>query len=108
MIIMGFDAGNSETTVAVRIGSRVHHLTFPSSVGTGDYAELLRVRSGAGRAANLEADEYTIVHRGVGLFVGRLALEQARDASSGRGNSARYSNGHTLAGRAASLSMRSR
>jgi hypothetical protein len=96
MIIMGFDAGNSETTVAVRIGSRVHHLTFPSSIGTGDHAELLRVRSGAGRTASLEGDEYTLEHRSVGLFVGRLALEQARDASSGRGNTARYSNGHTL------------
>jgi hypothetical protein len=56
MIIMGFDAGNSETTVAVRSGSRVHHLTFPSTIGSGDYAELLRVRSGAGRTASLEAD----------------------------------------------------
>jgi hypothetical protein len=54
MIVIGFDAGNSETSVAVRVGSRVHHLTFPSVIGSGDYAELLRVRSGAGRAASLD------------------------------------------------------
>jgi len=96
MISMGFDAGNSETTVAVRAGSRAQHLTFPSSIGSGDYAELLRVRSGAGRIAGLETDEYTIEHRGASLFVGRLALEQSKDATTARGNTARYANGHTL------------
>jgi hypothetical protein len=96
MMIMGFDAGNSETCVAVRVGSRAHHLTFPSSIGSGDEGELLRVRSGAGRTASLEGDEYTLEHRGVSLFVGRLALEQARDATCARGTTSRYSNGHTL------------
>lgn len=96
MITIGLDAGNSETTVAVRASGRVQYLTFPSYVGSGDYAELLRVRSGAGRAASLDPDEYAIEHRGAGLFVGRLALEQARDATTARGNTARYANGHTL------------
>lgn len=96
MIIMGFDAGNSETTIAVRVGSRAQHLTFPSLIGSGDYAELLRVRSGAGRAATLDPDEFALEHRGAGLFAGRLALEQAKDATSARGNTARYTNGHTL------------
>lgn len=96
MITIGFDAGNSETTVAVRVGGRVQCLTFPSAIGSGDYGELLRIRSGAGRNASLDADEYAIEHRGASLFVGRMALEQARDATTGRGNTARYSGGHTL------------
>jgi hypothetical protein len=56
MMIMGFDAGNSETTVAVHLPARTHHLTFPSSIGSGDHADLLRVRSGAGGPAALLPD----------------------------------------------------
>jgi hypothetical protein len=96
MIIVGFDAGNSETTLAVRLGMRVQHQTFPSHIGSGHADEVLRIRSGAGRSATLDADEYAIHHQGAELFVGRLALSQSRDASTGRGNAARYWNGHTL------------
>jgi hypothetical protein len=95
-VIIGGDFGNSETTVAVRTARGAHCLTFPSTIGSGDHDELLRVRSGAGRLSKLDADEFTLAHRGAGLFVGRLALEQSRDATTGRGNTARYSSGHTL------------
>lgn len=96
MIILGFDAGNSETTVAGRSGGRTPCLTFPSSIGSGAVDELLRVRGGAGRSAALDADEFAISHRGADLFVGRLALEQSRDATTARNTTARYSDGHTL------------
>jgi hypothetical protein len=95
-IILGGDFGNSETSVAYRKGRGVQHLTFPSYLGSGNYAELIRVRRGAGGTGDLEEDEFALSHRGANLFVGRLALEQARDATTGRGNAARYSNGHTL------------
>lgn len=95
-IIMGGDFGNSETTVAIRQGSRTRVLTFPSAIGSGDVGELLRVRSGAGREGGLEADEHAITHAGADLFVGRLALEQSRDATTQRGSAARYWGGHTL------------
>lgn len=95
-IILGGDFGNSESTIAWRDRRGVQHLTFPSHIGTGDYDELRRVRSGAGGEPKLGDDEYALTHRGADLFVGRLALEQSRDAMTGRGNIARYANGHTL------------
>lgn len=95
-IIMGGDFGNSETTVAIRQGSRTRVLTFPSAIGSGALSELLRVRSGAGREGALDDGEYALTHDGAGLFVGRLALEQSRDATTQRGSAARYWGGHTL------------
>lgn len=95
-VIIGGDFGNSETTVTVRTARGVSCLTFPSYIGRGSHSELLRVRHGAGREGRLDEDEYTLHHQGGDLFVGRLALEDARGATTGRGDPARYWNGHTL------------
>jgi hypothetical protein len=95
-VIIGGDFGNSETTAAVRTARGVSCLTFPSYIGRGSYHELLRVRRGAGRDGTLDDDEYTLHHQGADLFVGRLALEDAKGATTGRGDPARYWNGHTL------------
>jgi len=48
MFILGFDPGNSESTLTWRQGAIVRHITVPSFIGSGRLEELRRVRSGAG------------------------------------------------------------
>lgn len=95
MVILGFDPGNSESTLAWRSGAAVRHMTAPSFVGTGSLEELRRVRGGAG-GDGLQKDEIVLVHQGASYFIGRLALEEARDARAARNDISRYWNGHTL------------
>lgn len=91
--IGGFDAGNSETTFM----ANGRTLTIPSFIGSGSLGDLARIRaSSAGAEGALEADEYVLEHGGRSYFVGRLALEQAQDASAARGDVTRYWSGHTL------------
>lgn len=88
--IVGFDPGNSEATLIA--GQRT--CTLPSYTGLGSLDELLRVRGGASRGG-LESGEYVLESDGRSLFVGALALEQTRNATSARGDVSRYWNGHT-------------
>lgn len=88
--IVGFDPGNSEATLIAPKNS----CTIPSYTGSGSLDELRRIRGGAGRDA-LESGEYVLESDGRSQFVGALALEQTRDATSARGDVSRYWNGHT-------------
>lgn len=99
--IVGFDPGNSEATLIAGKNT----CTIPSYAGSGSLEELRRIRGGAGQE-RLESGEYVLECDGRSLFVGALALEQTRDATSARGDVSRYWNGHarrlllTLAGAA--------
>lgn len=99
--IVGFDPGNSEATLIAGKNT----CTIPSYTGSGSLDELRRIRGGAGRDS-LESGEYVLEYDGRSQFVGTLALEQTRDATSARGDVSRYWNGHarrlllTLAGAA--------
>lgn len=94
--IVGFDPGNSEATLTTASGQgRGTTLTIPSTIGGGDWAELQRVRGGAG-TDGLAAGEYCLELDGRAQFVGTLALEQSSDASTARGDVGRYWSGHTL------------
>lgn len=88
--IVGFDPGNSEATLIAGKNT----CTIPSYIGSGSLDELRRIRGGAGRDG-LENGEYVLESDGRSLFVGALALEQTRDATSARGDVSRYWNGHT-------------
>lgn len=95
-ITVGFDPGNSEATLATApVGGRGTSLTIPSALGTGDGAELRRVRGGIGGEA-LDAHEYCLELDGRAQFVGSLALAQSPDATTARGDIGRYWGGHTL------------
>jgi hypothetical protein len=95
-LVAGFDPGNAETTMSMNAdyGNGLA-MTFPSYLGSGRLSELLRIRGGAGND-QLEPDEYALTYRGRSQFVGRMAVEQSRDADSARGDTARYWSGHTL------------
>jgi quercetin dioxygenase-like cupin family protein len=93
--IIGFDAGNSEATLTTQNGGKGSSLTIPSYLGNGSLDELLRMRGGA-NVESLGAGEYVLEFGGRSSFVGQLALEQARNGSSGRGDVSRYWTGHTL------------
>jgi hypothetical protein len=91
-LVIGIDAGNSESTM---IAPRGRVRTIPSFIGSGSLVELERIRKGAGNT-KLEDDEFILEYEGRSYFVGRLALEQSTDATSARGDITRYWAGHTL------------
>lgn len=93
--IVGLDAGNSEASLTFTPNKQGAALTLPSYIGSGNLAELLRIRGGAG-GEKLEADEFVLELGGRSTFVGTLAIEQSRDATSARGDVSRYWSGHTL------------
>lgn len=95
MVVLGFDAGNSESTLTWRQGATVRHVTAPSFVGSGSLAELRRIRGAAG-GEGLQKDEAVLGHAGASYYVGRLAMEESRDATTARNDVSRYWNGHTL------------
>lgn len=95
MFVLGFDPGNSESTLTWRQGAIVRHITAPSFVGSGRLEELRRVRSAAG-GGGLRKDELVLTYQGASSFVGQLAIEEARDATAARNDVSRYWNGHTL------------
>lgn len=95
MVVLGFDPGNSESTMTWRHGAASRHVTMPSFIGSGSLEELRRVRSGAG-GEGLQKDEIVLVHQGTSYYIGKLALEEARDARTARNDVSRYWNGHTL------------
>jgi hypothetical protein len=94
--IIGFDAGNSDTTLAWRDGDHQRHLTVPSFLGSGTLRNLKTIRAGAGGSGRLAKDELVLDHAGRSTFVGQLALTEARDATAARNDVTRYWSGHTL------------
>lgn len=95
MHILGFDPGNSESTLTWRSGAAARHVTVPSFVSTGHLEGVRNVRSAVG-SEELARDEIVLTYDGMPAFVGRLALEEGRDADAGRNDTARYWSGHTL------------
>jgi len=95
-IVFGLDAGNSEATGAISSEGNSRMLTIPAEIGAGQRRELERIRGAAGAKGRLAPGEYVLEVDGASFFVGRLALEQSAEASSGRGDMARYWSGHTL------------
>lgn len=94
-LLAGFDPGNSQSTLMISDGgAQAATLTMPSFVGSGSLAEIQRIRGGIGADA-LQADEFVLEHGGLSYTVGRLSHESS-DATSQRGDVARYWNGHTL------------
>lgn len=95
MQVIGFDPGNSESTLTWKAGAVQRHATLPSFVGTGRLEELQRVRSASGNGG-LGKEEIVLHHEGMPYFVGKLAIEESRDADSARNDVSRYWTGHTL------------
>ncbi len=95
MHVIGFDPGNSESTLTWRQGAALRHLTIPSFVGSGRLQELRRVRSATSDGA-LRRDEIALTYHGAAHFVGQLAIEESRDATAARNDVSRYWNGHTI------------
>jgi hypothetical protein len=94
--IVGFDPGNSDATLTISSNGRPAACTIPAFLGSGSLEELKRIRGGSGKKDGLEAGELVLETAEQSVFVGRLALEQSADASSARGEIARYWSGHTL------------
>lgn len=90
--IAGADLGNC--TSLYKTGNIVVQL--PSYVGIGNLDDLLSTRLGSGSAGGLKAGEYAVECGGATFFVGDLAIVQATGATTQRGDSNRYANGHTL------------
>jgi plasmid segregation protein ParM len=103
---IGFDPGNSETSVVVvSPDGEQTALAVPSFVSRGSYSELQRHRSMAGREHGmhllevLQAGEHVLSSldgEATEHFVGALALSQGRLATSGRGDPNRYWSPRTL------------
>lgn len=97
---VGFDPGNSQTSVAV-IDSDGNQKaqTCPSYVSRGSYDDLVRFRTMSGRSQSthpsviLQPDEHVLTYPDMGAseyYVGELALSQGKAASSARGDISRY------------------
>lgn len=95
MQIIGFDPGNSESTLTWKVGASSRHVTLPSFIGSGRLEEIQRVRSASG-SGMLAKDELVLHFAGATYFVGRLAIEESRDADAARNDVSRYWSGHTL------------
>lgn len=114
-VALGHDHGNTETTdyiiyspdipqgkagakqIATIPMGRVVHKTFPSAVAEGSKEELDSLRAGTGRTTQAKNEELVIaVDGGPEQFVGPLALRQARQAFTGRGDIHRYESERSL------------
>jgi hypothetical protein len=101
---LGFDFGNSDTGAVLFDPDRGYRrsLTLPSATAPGRLADLLRTRAGLGGNVFAEADEpwrertplssheFVLDAGEQEWFVGDLALTQARDPSTARGDISRY------------------
>jgi len=99
----GFDFGNAETGATLFDPEQgyVRSVTLPSATAPGRLADLIRTRAGLGLSAPgfagnsshqvpLSSHEYVLEYEGNEWFIGQLALTQARDGSSARGDISRY------------------
>lgn len=97
---VGYDPGNSETSVAVvNPDGNQRVLTCPSYFCRGNYDALARIRTMSGRGQSihpsevLKSEEYVLTYPDTGAseyYVGELALSQGKGASSARGDISRY------------------
>jgi hypothetical protein len=90
--LAGLDPGNNTTILVDEAGA----VQFASYVGSGNLADLLASRGGSGGEDTLKPGEYVIETGGATYYVGDLALRQSKDATTARGDTGRYANGHTL------------
>ncbi len=92
----GFDPGNSETSLVLTApGGQQSKLTFPSYVGRGSAYELKRFRKMKSALAGdeFQPGEYVLVCPEIDhaeYFIGTLAMNQSRAATSARGDVNRY------------------
>lgn len=111
VVDVAFDAGNARTVVLVRqADGSIRQILMPSVRSLhGAFSYEVFAQRGLSPASwsALAADEHIIEVGGVERFLGRLAIEHAPAAGSGRGSDARYADGTTLdfllAGLAAAL-----
>ncbi len=97
---VGFDPGNSETSLVVLFPEDEQKTqTLPSFVSRGSSDQLERFRSMSGRSllmpstAGLQPGEYVVANDDTGTseyFVGELAMSQGSAATSARGDISRY------------------
>jgi Actin like proteins N terminal domain/Archaeal actin homologue MreB-like, C-terminal len=96
-IEVGFDPGNSETSVVITCanGEQKTH-AIPSYVSRGSYDELVRFRtmSGGNHTTHpseiLRSKEYVLASGTAEFYVGELAVNQGRHATAARGDINRY------------------
>src|SRR5262245_49343058 len=94
IVYAGWDPGNSQSTLALRVKNRIVCFTITSLVGGGNLEQLTTIRKGAaGGSGALEGDELALEMGGATYFGGELAHE-SRTANAQRNTLARYSNGH--------------
>lgn len=90
----GFDPGNSETSLIVLTPEgQPSTLTMPSYVGRGSSHELKRFRQMGGSTNVFQPGEFVLVCPEIDhaeYFIGTLAMNQSRVATSARGDMNRY------------------
>lgn len=91
---VGFDAGNSETTVVIYTATCERQtMTMPSYVGRGSSHELKRFRQMGGSTNVFQPGEFVLICPEIDhaeYFIGTLAMNQSRTAISARGDINRY------------------
>lgn len=92
---LGFDYGNAETCGYLVENGNKRTKVMPSSISTGSLVDLSEKRGASGDVYyrpvdSLKTDEYVIEFGGAEYFVGNLALQESRTASTGRGDVNRY------------------
>lgn len=93
---VGFDAGNSETAAAIYTTTgELQTVTMPSYIGRGSFHELRRFRqmNSSGSTNVFQPEEYVLVCPEIDpaeYFIGTLAMNQSRAATSARGDINRY------------------
>lgn len=91
----GFDDGNSDVSLVLS-GPPERHVTIPSAVSLGTLAKMTRVVSGRDgvdylrQGDALQGGEYVVKYDQTEYYVGSLALKEAREEKTGRGDITRY------------------
>src|SRR5438552_485659 len=86
----GYDYGNAESCGMIVNQGMKYSKTVPSSIAIGSFSNLVEKREALGDTYERGADalrsyEYVIEINGSEFFVGELALNESRAASTGRG-----------------------
>lgn len=99
----GHDFGNAETGGVLFDGNHGQRaITLPSATALGSLRDLAELRSALGESDThsltdaLQQGEYVLEFNGSELFVGNLALKQARHATTARGDISRYKSPRSL------------
>jgi plasmid segregation protein ParM len=98
----GHDFGNAETAGVLFDRAIQQARSLPSATALGSLRDLAGMRSALSEsftdlpAESLRKDEYVLSYNGGEWFVGELALKQARNASTARGDVDRYASPRSL------------